>query len=41
MYSYFLYKTRFGYPDYFTTQNNPPQQLQAATASSVVNGLLA
>lgn len=41
MYSYFLYKTRFGYPDYFTTQNNPPQQLQAATAGSMGNSLFA
>ena len=36
-----LYKTPFNYPHYITAYPNPPQQLQAATASSMGNGLLA
>ena len=36
-----LYKTPFNYPHYITAYPNPPQQRQAATASSMGNGLLA
>ena len=41
MYSYDLYKTLFNYPHHITAYPNPPQQLQAATASSMGNSLLA
>lgn len=36
-----LYKTPFNYPHYITAYPNPPQQLKAATASSMSNGLFA